>query len=189
AVIGSAAAAAFGAAIAAFVSVIPASPPAKTGFDTAAAGSLADVGRSSASPDGEDVSSINSLSPMEGPRYAGELDLIAVTNRLAFALIYVCRAAAPRQACASDTEEPVLNVRRGSKLCGTAGPYHLAALDQIMPVGDADQRLHVLVDQQDRLPGSLELCETLPDLGADERRQALRRFVQNQEARIGHEGA
>src|SRR5262249_48928016 len=87
---------------------------------------------------------------------AGELDLIAVTNRLAFGLIHGAErrrrgtpAALLAQSEPSDAEEPMLNVRRGGKRLGTAGPYHLAALDQIMAGGEeavrADRCLYVSV--------------------------------------------
>src|SRR5262249_8790122 len=80
---------------------------------------------------------------------------------------------------ASHAQVPVLHRRRGRKLAGTAAPYDSAALDQIMTIGDADQRRDVLVDHQDRLAGILEAREALPDFGADERRESLGRFVQD----------
>src|SRR5712671_326114 len=89
----------------------------------------------------------------------------------------------------SHPEIAVLDVRRGSELGGAAAPHHLAALDHVMAVGDADQRLDVLVDDQDRLAGGLERREALPDLGTDERREPLGRLVEDQEARISHQRA
>ena len=54
-----------------------------------------------------------------------------------------------------------------------------------MPRDGAD----VLVDQQDRLAGRAQFCETAPDLVADQRRQAFGRFVEDQQARICHQRA
>ncbi len=70
-----------------------------------------------------------------------------------------------------------------------AGPHHLALLDDVVAVGDAGQGLDVLVDDEDRLALGFELFERVPDLDADERRQALGGFVENEQARIGHQGA
>src|SRR6188768_4130164 len=51
----------------------------------------------------------------------------------------------------SDAEILVLHLGRRRQLSRSARPHHPAPLDQIMPVGDAGQRLDVLVDHQDRL--------------------------------------
>jgi hypothetical protein len=58
-----------------------------------------------------------------------------------------------------------------------------------MTVGQAKQRLHVLVDDQDREPLGLELGEAAPDLHPDERRQAFGGFIEDEQARIGHQRA
>src|SRR5260370_40526812 len=68
-------------------------------------------------------------------------------------------------------------------------PDDAALLDDVMAVGDAGQRREVLVDDQDGEAERLEAREAAPDLGADQRRQALGRFVEDEEARVGHQGA
>src|SRR5262249_20311484 len=72
---------------------------------------------------------------------------------------------------------------------GRAGPNDAAALDQDMAVGDADERLDVLVDRQDRLTCRLELYQALPDFGADHGREPFGRFVEDEETRVGHQRA
>src|SRR5437762_3995755 len=73
----------------------------------------------------------------------------------------------------------MLNLRRRRQLRRGAGPHHPAPLDQIMPVGDAGERRDVLVDHEDRLAGGLEPRQALPDLGANERRQAFGRLIED----------
>ena len=58
-----------------------------------------------------------------------------------------------------------------------------------MTVGEAFENRDVLVDEQDRLALGLERRETAPDLGADRGGQALGGLVEDEEARIGHQGA
>src|SRR5678816_1822493 len=70
-----------------------------------------------------------------------------------------------------------------------AGPGDPAFLEDDMPVGELDQALHVLVDHQDRLAARAQRGETVPDLLAHHRRQALGGLVEDQEARLGHERA
>src|SRR5262249_18683678 len=171
-----------------------ASAPADTALEVSVArGSVADAPEASASPDGARMSSMISCLPMGRPRCGGELDRITVTNWLAFGGLGAPHSAvkpivrAPKTP--SHAQVPVLYRRRGRKLAGTATPYDFAALDQIMTIGDADQRRDVLVDHQDRLAGILEAREAVPDFGADERCESLGRFVQDQEPRVGHQRA
>src|ERR1700719_136882 len=51
----------------------------------------------------------------------------------------------------SDAEIAVLNIDRAGQVPRVAGPHHAAAFDNGVAVGDAGQRLHVLVDDQDGL--------------------------------------
>ena len=51
------------------------------------------------------------------------------------------------------------------------------------------ERIEMLVDQQDRLTFALEPREAGPDLGADQRRQAFGRLIENEQLRIGHQRA
>src|SRR5215472_5317423 len=134
----------------------PASAPADAALEIfVARGSVADTPEASASPDGARVSSMISCLPMGRPRCGGELDRIAVTNWLAFGGLGASHSAVKpivrARITASHAQVPVLHRRRGRKLAGAAAPYDFAALDQIMTIGDADQRRDVLVDHQDRL--------------------------------------
>src|SRR6266581_2906680 len=79
----------------------------------------------------------------------------------------------------------VLQFGGGSECRRRAGPDYPPALDEVVAVGDADQRLDVLVDQEDRLSGGLEPYQTRPDFPADERRKPLGCLVENEEMRIG----
>jgi hypothetical protein len=56
-------------------------------------------------------------------------------------------------------------------------------------VGDGDQALDVLVDDDHRHAAVAPLGERVPDLLANERREAFARFVEDQELRVGDEGA
>ena len=53
-----------------------------------------------------------------------------------------------------------------------------------MAVGDPGQRIEMLVDQQDRLPFLLQAAEASPDFGADQRREAFGRLIENEQLRI-----
>src|SRR4029450_11270316 len=61
-----------------------------------------------------------------------------------------------------------------------------AHLEQVEVVGNLDGLGDVLIDEQDRHPGGLYLAQALVDLLGDARRQAGRRLVHQQEARLGH---
>src|SRR5262249_60164874 len=101
--------------------------------------------------------------PMGHPQCSSELDPMAVTNPLPFRGLPLWRRTAggrragTRPNAASDAQVAVLYRRRGCELRRAAGPHHLAALDEIMAVGDAGQRPHVFFDHQERLAGGLEL--------------------------------
>src|SRR5258708_16995242 len=68
-------------------------------------------------------------------------------------------------------------------------PDDAALLDDVMAVGDAGERREVLVDDEDGEAKRLEAREAGPNLGADQRRQTLGRLVEDEKARIGHQGA
>src|SRR5262245_1753822 len=78
-------------------------------------------------------------------------------------------------------EIAMLDVRNRRERRGGAVPDHPTALDQIVAIGDANQRVDILVDHQDRQALRLEPRKTLPDLGTNQRRQALGRLVEDQE--------
>jgi hypothetical protein len=61
--------------------------------------------------------------------------------------------------------------------------------DDHMAIGELDQPVHVLVDHQDGLAGLAKLPQATPDLLADQRGEALGRFVQDQQPGVGHQRA
>ena len=71
-----------------------------------------------------------------------------------------------------------------------AAPHRAAALDDVVAVGDAGRAPR----RSCRSPGStgraaLQARQAAPDLGADQRRQAFGRLVEDQQPRIGHQRA
>src|SRR4051812_13612433 len=73
--------------------------------------------------------------------------------------------------------------------CGVAAPDHLALLEHEVAVGELGQRLDLLVDDDDRQASAFQRVQPGPDLLAYDRREALGRLVEDEEARIGHERA
>ena len=59
----------------------------------------------------------------------------------------------------------------------------------MVTVGDFGECVHILVDHQYGLTGGLEFGEAVPDFRPDERREALGGLVEDQELRVGHQGA
>ncbi len=78
-------------------------------------------------------------------------------------------------------------IRRKGSRCPR--PHHLSLLDDGMAVGELRQRADMLVDDEDRLALGLEPREAFPDLGAHQRREPLRRLVEDEQLRIGHQRA
>src|SRR5260370_18829973 len=89
----------------------------------------------------------------------------------------------------SRAEVTVLDVLARAELGRAAAPDDLPLLDDVVRVGDARQRDQVLADEEDRLAARRQPLDAAPDLGANERRQALRRLVEDQEPRVRHERA
>src|SRR5687767_11427416 len=87
----------------------------------------------------------------------------------------------------SYAEVLMLHVGAGAQLHRRPVPHHAALFEHVVMIGQAGQRLHVLVDQEDRQAAALEPLEARPDLVTDERGQALGRLVEDQQHRIGHE--
>jgi hypothetical protein len=81
----------------------------------------------------------------------------------------------------------VLQLAVAGQRLGGASPDDAALLDDVMAVGQANQRAHALVDHQDRLALALQPVEARPDLLADQRCQPLGRLVEDQELGIGHQ--
>src|SRR5262249_29210275 len=57
---------------------------------------------------------------------------------------------------------------------------NLAALHDVMPVGDARSKTEILLDEEDGQALALDRAENLADLRDDHRRQALSRLVEQQ---------
>ena len=77
----------------------------------------------------------------------------------------------------------------GAELARAASPGHAPALDDRVVIGERDEPLDVLVDDEDGLAGPAQHRQALPDLLADERRQALGRLVEDQQMGIRHQCA
>jgi hypothetical protein len=64
-------------------------------------------------------------------------------------------------------------------------PDDLAALDDGVVVGQFNQLFHILVDDQHALAFAPQAGQAGPDFIADQRRQALGGFVEDEQARVG----
>src|SRR5438132_4749764 len=89
----------------------------------------------------------------------------------------------------SHAEVAVLDLRARAEPGRGAAPDDLALLEDVVSVGDPRQRGDVLVDQEDGLPARLQVPEAPPDFRPDERREPFRRLVEDEQARVRHEGA
>src|SRR5215208_687589 len=110
------------------------------------------------------------------------LDFPAALRAAGRSLVSKPESAARNGRIVSNAQIPVLQFGRRGEFGGAAGPDGAAAFENVMAVGEAQQRRDVLVDQEDRLSGRFERRQYPPDLGADARRQPLRRLVQDQQA-------
>jgi len=72
----------------------------------------------------------------------------------------------------------------GTQISGTPRIYEFAAVEDVGAIGDFEREQRVLLDQQDRDAVRLQLAEDAVDLLDDERAETLRRFVDEQQARI-----
>src|ERR1700733_8617072 len=89
----------------------------------------------------------------------------------------------------SDAEIAVLYVGRSRQDLRIPRPDHAAAFDDVMAIGNAGERVHVLVDDQDRLPAFAQEFQATPNLFTDQWRKPFGGFVENDEPRIGHQRA
>src|SRR5712691_119049 len=86
-----------------------------------------------------------------------------------------------------DPEIALLNIVACREVGRAAAPDHPAFLQHIVYFRDAGQRLHVLVDDENRQPFGLQALDRAVDLRAHQRREALGRLVEDQQPRIGHQ--
>ena len=70
-----------------------------------------------------------------------------------------------------------------------AAQHHGAGFDDIGAVGHRQRRVGVLLDQQNRRALALQLGDRLIDLAHQHRRQPHARLIEQQQARMGHQGA
>src|ERR1700683_2809805 len=89
----------------------------------------------------------------------------------------------------SNSKITVLDFSRTGQIGRVAGPYHAATFDDGVSVGDAGERIDVLVDDQDGLASGAQTLQAAPDLVADERGEAFGRLVKDEQARIRHQRA
>src|SRR2546427_1231726 len=82
----------------------------------------------------------------------------------------------------SYAEVSVLHVLAGAQLGRGPAPDHAPLLEHVVVIGQPRERLDVFVDEQHRQSARLEPLQAPPDLGADERRQAFGRLVEDQQA-------
>src|SRR5579862_9239814 len=76
-----------------------------------------------------------------------------------------------------------------AKRSGVAAPAHAPTLQNVVAVGEPGENFQILIDDQDRLTGSLELLENPPDLLPDDWGETLGCLIENQQFRIGHKRA
>src|ERR1700712_3663158 len=65
----------------------------------------------------------------------------------------------------------------------------LALAQHVVPVGEAEGGMHVLLDQQNGKPFLAQVSQDRDDLVHDHRRQPFRRLVEQQQRRVQHQGA
>ena len=68
-------------------------------------------------------------------------------------------------------------------------PDDLATFDDSVLIGQRDQLLDVFINHQNALPGSPQPRKASPDFLAHQRCQSLSRLIENQQARVGDQGA
>src|SRR3954463_11419555 len=68
----------------------------------------------------------------------------------------------------SDPEVAVLKLPVRGQLGGAAAPHHEPFLEDVVAIGHAAERFHVLVDDEERQALGLELRDRAVDLHADE---------------------
>src|SRR5438874_243989 len=79
----------------------------------------------------------------------------------------------------SNPQIPVLQIRLGDQLLARPAPHRPPALDDVVAVGDAGEVGDVLVDDEHRLPASLQHRQAVPDFLADQGREAFGGFVED----------
>src|SRR5882762_11427814 len=87
----------------------------------------------------------------------------------------------------SYAEIALLHVGVRGELGRGAAPHHAPLLEHVVAIGDSAERPYVLVDDQEREPLRFQLRDRAIDFMADERREALGRFVENEQTGIRHQ--
>src|SRR5690606_33672464 len=91
--------------------------------------------------------------------------------------------------CGSNAHVAFPDFRRLSQGIRASVPYHLAALDDGVLVGQLDKPLNVFVYDQGCLPHIAKLVQALPDLFANQGGQPFGRFIKSKQFWVGHQGA
>src|SRR6266850_2245178 len=86
-----------------------------------------------------------------------------------------------------DPEIALLDIVACRELDRAAAPDYPAFLQHIVYFRDAGQRLHVLVDDENRQPFGLQPLDRAVDFRPHQRREPLGRLVEDQQPRIGHQ--
>src|SRR6267143_415814 len=86
-----------------------------------------------------------------------------------------------------DPEIALLDITACREVGRAAAPDHPAFLQHIVYFRDAGQRLHVLVDDENRQPFGLQPLDGAVDLRPYQGRETLGRLVEDQQPRIGHQ--
>src|ERR1700686_2915755 len=80
-------------------------------------------------------------------------------------------------------DQPVI----ASKLANASSKHAASGIENDRFVGDIECQFEILFDENSRLPFLLESFDGAADLGNDQRRQALRRLVEQEHAWISHQ--
>src|SRR5262245_51990976 len=90
---------------------------------------------------------------------------------------------------AADAEVGGGDLLVGAQSLGRAFEYDGAVVDHVHPVGELQRHLRVLLDEEHADALALELPDRAHHHFHDERREALRRLVEQEQIGAGHEGA
>src|SRR5689334_16244327 len=94
-----------------------------------------------------------------------------------------------RAAESLSAQECALHVRIGEQLVARAGEDDLALLEDVAAVGDAQRLMQILLHQQHADAAFVDRLDQLEHFLRDERHQAERRLVEDDQARLGHQAA
>src|ERR687898_3127201 len=97
-------------------------------------------------------------------------------------------SAAPITRRSELTQVCLAHQRVRQEVLGRVRQDDLARLDHVAPIGDRERHVRVLLDDEDRLPQLPDRPDDLEDLLDQDRREAHRGLVHQQDLRVGHQG-